>query len=209
MGWTGWVRLKKFWSDFVAWTFALVAEIYPILHRVLCSNKRIPNIRKHHEMHQNMSSGSNVVDRVCSLRKILKQPRGTNFCTNCTSSAQFAPSLKQYRNYRKCTQTPPNAPKHEFRVQWGGSFGKNSDATSWHELFALIKLVQPKLHWVSCSNEAIPNTPKHYETPQNMILGSNGVDRVHSLRKIPTQLRCTNYCTNCTSSAQSAPSFMH
>jgi hypothetical protein len=30
-----------------------------------------------------------------------------------------------------------NAPKHEFRVQWGGSHAfvaKNSDATSWHEL---------------------------------------------------------------------------
>ena len=30
-----------------------------------------------------------------------------------------------------------NAPKHEFRVQWGGScvfVAKNSDASSWHEL---------------------------------------------------------------------------
>ena len=30
-----------------------------------------------------------------------------------------------------------NAPKHEFRVQWGGSgafVSKNTDATSWHEL---------------------------------------------------------------------------
>ena len=30
-----------------------------------------------------------------------------------------------------------NAPKHEFRVQWGGSgvfIVKNSDATSWHKL---------------------------------------------------------------------------
>ena len=28
-----------------------------------------------------------------------------------------------------------------------------------------------------------------------MSLGSNGVDRVHSLRKIPTRLRGTNFCT--------------
>ena len=30
-----------------------------------------------------------------------------------------------------------NAPKHDFRVQWGGSrafVAKNSDASSWHEL---------------------------------------------------------------------------
>src|SRR6185312_12392289 len=36
-------------------------------------------------------------------------------------------------------------------------------------------------------------------------LGSNGVDRVRSLRKIPTRLRGTNFCT---SSARFAPSFV-
>jgi hypothetical protein len=134
MGWTGRVRFEKFRRDFVARSFTLVAQFYPVLHRVLCSNKRIPNIHKHHEMHQNMSLGSNVVDRVCSLQKNLKQLHGTNFCSNCTSSAQFAPSLKQSRNDHKCTQTPPNAPKHQFRIQWGGSFAKNSNVTSWHKL---------------------------------------------------------------------------
>ena len=37
----------------------------------------------------------------------------------------------------KCIQIVQNTPKHEFRVQWGGSGAfamKNSDATSWHEL---------------------------------------------------------------------------
>src|SRR6185503_11005587 len=47
---------------------------------------------------------------------------------------------------------------------------------------ALIALVQPVLHRVSCSNEALPNAPKHYELHQNMSLGSNGMGRVHSLR---------------------------
>ena len=32
----------------------------------------------------------------------------------------------------------------------------------------------------------IPNAPKHYETHQNMSLGSNGVDQVRSLQKITT-----------------------
>ena len=41
---------------------------------------------------------------------------------------------------------------------------------------ALIASVQPILHLVSCSNETLPSAPKHYETHQNMSLGSNGVD---------------------------------
>ena len=58
------------------------------------------------------------------------------------------------------------------------------------------------------SNEIVWNAPKHYETHQNMILGSNGVYRVHSLRKIPMRLRGTNFCINCTSLARFAPSFV-
>ena len=42
----------------------------------------------------------------------------------------------------------------------------------------------------------VPNAPKWYETHQNMSLGSNGVDRVLSLRKIPMRLRGTNFCTS-------------
>ena len=43
---------------------------------------------------------------------------------------------------------------------------------------ALIAQVHPFLHRVSCSDETIPNAPKHYATDQNMSLGSNGVDWV-------------------------------
>ena len=46
--------------------------------------------------------------------------------------------------------------------------------------FALIALVHPVLHQVSYSYETIPNAPKHYATPQNMSLGSNGEDWVRS-----------------------------
>jgi len=73
---------------------------------------------------------------------------------------------------------------------------------------ALIAPVQPVLHRVSCSNETLPNATKHYETHQNMSLGSNGVDRVHSLRKILVRLRGRNGSINCTSSARFAPSFV-
>ena len=48
---------------------------------------------------------------------------------------------------------------------------------------ALITPVQPILQQVLCSKERLPNAPKHYETHQNMSLGSNGVDRVDLLQK--------------------------
>ena len=127
----------------MARSFALVRTV---LHRVSEGNQTVPNAAKWYETHQNMSLGSNEVDRVLSLRKIPMRLRGTNFCT---SSAHFAPSFVRQ----------PNGPK----------------------------------------------TPKWYETHQNMSLGSSGVDRVCSWRKIPLRLRGTNFCT---SSAHFAPSFV-
>jgi len=73
--------------------------------------------------------------------------------------------------------------------------------------FALIAPVQSVLYRVYCRNETIPNAPKHYETRQNMSLGSYGLVWVRSLRKIPTRLRRTNFWTKCTRSARFAPSF--
>jgi len=52
------------------------------------------------------------------------------------------------------------------------------------------------------------NTPKHYATHQNMCLGSNGVDWMRSLRKIPTWHLGKNFRINCTSSPCFASSFM-
>ena len=97
----------------------------------------IPNPSRHYEMHQNMSLGSDGVDRVDLLQKILTRFCGTNFCINCNSSACFEPSIIKQWNGPKCTQTLWNATKHEYWVQWGGSgtfIAKNFDATSWHEL---------------------------------------------------------------------------
>src|SRR4026208_969222 len=67
---------------------------------------------------------------------------------------------------------------------------------------ALIAPVQPVLHRVSCSNETLPNAPKHYETHQNMSLWSNGVDRVRTLRKIPMRFHGPNLSINCTDSTR-------
>ena len=67
---------------------------------------------------------------------------------------------------------------------------------------ALIASVQPVLQRVSCSNETLPNALKHYETHQNISLGSNGVDLVCSLWKIQMRLHGTNFCINCTCSTR-------
>jgi len=75
-------------------------------------------------------------------------------------------------------------------------------------IFALIAPVHTILHQVSCSYETIPNAPKHYATHQNMSLGSNGVDWVRLLQKIPTWLCGTYYCIKCSNSHCFASSFM-
>ena len=106
----------------------------------------VANAPKWYEMHENMSLGSNGVDRVGSLRKIQMRLVARTFA-----------------------------------------------------------LVRPVLHQVSYGNQMVPIAPKWYETHQNVSLGSNGLDRVCSLRKIPTRLRGTNFCT---SSARFALSFV-
>ena len=77
------------------------------------------------------------------------------------------------------------------------------------QTFALIALVQYVLQQVSCSYETIPNAPKYYETDRNISLGSNGRIGCVCGEQIPTWLRATNFCINCTTSPHFAPSFMH
>ena len=131
------VCCEKLQCDFVALTFLLTAPVQYVLHQVSCSYEMIPNAPKYCETDRNISLGSNRVDSLYWLRKIPMWLRGTNFYIKCTSSPRFAPSFMQLRNDPKCTQTLWNTPKHEFRVQWGGSGAlvvKNYNATSWHEI---------------------------------------------------------------------------
>jgi len=136
-GWIGCFRCEKSRCDFVARTFAIIALVHPVLHRVLCSYETMPNAPKYCETDWNICLGSTRLDWVCLLRKIPSWLRGINFCINCTSSPRFAPSFMLLRNDPKWTQTLWNAPKHEFNVQWGGSgafVAKNYNVTSWGEL---------------------------------------------------------------------------
>src|SRR6185295_535477 len=98
MWWIGCVRCEMSRRDFVARTFALIAPVHSVLHRVSCCYETITDEPKHYETYQNMSLGSNGVDWVRLLRKIRKWLHGTNFCINCTSSHRFEPSFMQLRN---------------------------------------------------------------------------------------------------------------
>ena len=135
------------------------------------------------------------------MRKIPTRLRGTNFCS---CSARFAPSFVRQPNSPECTQIVENAPKHKFRVKWGGSgafvtkIPTRLRGTNFCTSLARFELSV-------ATQQTIPNAPKWYETHQNMSLGSNGVDRVLLLRKIPMRLRGTNFCI---SSARFAPSFV-
>ena len=129
------------------------------------------------QTHQNISLGSNGVDWVRSLQKILTRLRGTKFCT---SSARFAPSFVRQPNGPECTQKVRNAPKQQFRAQWGG-------------LGVLIGKIPTRLRGTNfCTSSAYfassfvlqPNGPEctHIvQKHQNVSLGSNGLDRVRSL----------------------------
>ena len=170
----------------------------------------LPNAPKHFEMHHNMSLGSDGVDWADLLQKNSNATLRL-FCINCNSSAWFEPSIVKQRNCPKCTQTLRNKTKHDFRFQWWWvscircvKFGHDFVART----IALIAPFQLVLHRVSCSNEMVPNAPKHYQTHQMMSLGCNGVDWLRLLWKHLTQLCGTNFCINCTSSAQFALSLL-
>ena len=117
MGWIGCVRCKKLWCNLMARTSALIALVQHVLQRVLCSNETLRNARKHYETHQNMSLGSNGVDWVCSLPKILMRLDGTNFCINCISSARL-------HRVSFSNETLPNAPKY-YETHHNMSLGSN------------------------------------------------------------------------------------
>ena len=182
MGRIGCTR-EKSRCDFVARTFALIAPVDPVLHRVSGSYETIPNAAKHYATHQNMSIGSNGVDSVCSLQKIPTWLRGTKFCINSPVHTVLYRVSCSY-------ETIPNAPKH-YATHQNMTLGSNGadwvrslrKIAMWLHVtnFCINCTGDPVLHRVSCSYETIPNAAKHYAMHQNMTLGSNGADWVRSL----------------------------
>ena len=56
MEWVQCVRYEKSRRDFVARTFALIAPVHNVLHRVSRSYETIPNAPKHYATHQKHES---------------------------------------------------------------------------------------------------------------------------------------------------------
>ena len=67
MVWIGSVRCENLQQDIVARTFALIAPVWLVLQQVLCNSEMVPNAPKRKQTHQNLSLGSNGVDRERSL----------------------------------------------------------------------------------------------------------------------------------------------
>ena len=108
----------------------------------------------------------------------------------------------------------PNAPKH-YETHQNMSFGSNGldQVRSSQKITMWLRGTKVCINWTSSVCFAtifmqLRNEPKYYEINRNISLGSNGVDWVRSLWKIPRWLRGTNFCINCTSSPRFAPSFM-
>jgi hypothetical protein len=137
MGWIGCVRCEKFQCDLTAQTCPLIALVQSILYRVPYSNETLPNAPKQYEMLQNMS----LVPMGWIECVLCEKFRCDFMAQTCALMSRVQPVLHRIScSNETLTNTPKhyeNAPKHEFRVQWGGSCGfiaKNSDAISWHKL---------------------------------------------------------------------------
>ena len=153
-------------------------------------------------MHQNMSLEYNLMDQVRSFRKIAMWLRTTNFCT---SSARFAPSFVSQLNGPKCSQILWNAPKHLFRVHWGGMgafVAKNSDNASWHELLhhfgPFSSSFVSQLNGPKCT-KILWNAPKHFLGAMGWI----GCVRCQKFRRdfeartfAPLRPFCTEFCNS-------------
>ena len=171
---TSWHELFHYFIQFTPFC----TEFQAVMER----SQMHPNTMKH----QNMRLGSNGVVRCVRCKKLQCDFVARTFAL----IALVHPILHQVScSYEMIPNAPKHCetPKHEIRVQWGGSgafVARNYNVTSWHDLFALIEPVQYVLQQVSCSYETIPNAPKYKETHRNISFGSNGVDC--SLRKNPT-----------------------
>jgi len=211
MSWTGCVHCEKFHRNFMVQNFAIIAPVQPSLHQVFCIIETIQDAPK---TQQSTPKTKFMVQCGRTGAFVAKNSDTTSWHEPFSLIAPVQPKLLQvlYSN-----ETIPNAPKH-YETHQNMCLGSNRlhRVCSLQKCpmrlcgpnFCIIATVRPILHWVLCCNETITNVPKHYVTHKNMSLGSYGLDRVRSLRKIPSQLHGTNFCTNCTSSAQFAPCFV-
>ena len=132
----GCVRRENFQRDFVAQNFALIAPVLPILLRVYCSNKTIPNDPNITKCNKTWVLGPMICIGCVRSEKFQRDFVAQNFAL----IAPVRPILLQFvavTKWSQMTQTLRNATKHGFWVPWfvsGAFVAKSSHATSWHKL---------------------------------------------------------------------------
>ena len=117
MGWIGCVRCEKSRCDFVARTFAIIALVQPILHRVSCSYETIPNAPKYYETDQNICLGSNGWIRCVRCKKLQCDFVGRTFVSIALVQYVLHPLSCTY-------EMIPNAPKY-YELHQNISLGSN------------------------------------------------------------------------------------
>ena len=131
-----------------------------------------------------------------SLRKIPTQLHGTNFCT---TSARIAPSFVRQSNGHECTKIVRNAPKRQFRVQWGGlgaflvtEFCKATKRSRMHpnSTKRFKTLVYDAMGWIGC---VLCEKFRRDFVAQTFALLMPVLHRVSLIR---TRLRCPNNFPN-------------
>ena len=127
----------------MAQTCALIAQIQPILHRVLCSIKTLPNAPKHYETLQNMSLGSNGVDQLCLLGKFR--------CDFVAKAFGLIAPVQPILHQGSCSnETIQNAPKH-YETQQYMSLGSNG--VGWeHSLRKIPKRLHGTILCINCTS---------------------------------------------------------
>ena len=133
MGWIGCVRCEKSQRDFVARTFALIAPVHPVLHRVSWSYEMIPNTPKHYATHQNMSLGP-----MGWIGSIHREKSWRNFVAR--TFELIAPVHTVLHRVSCSYEMIPNAPKH-YTTHQNLSLGSNG--ADW--VLSLWK-IQTRLH---------------------------------------------------------------
>ena len=117
MGWIECVLCKKFRCDFMAQTCPLIAPVQPVLHRVPCNNKTLPNAPTHYELLQNMS----FVPMGWIECFLYEKFRCDFMAQTCALIAPVQPVLHRVSCSNKILTNAPkhyeNTPKHEFKVQ--------------------------------------------------------------------------------------------
>ena len=120
------IRCEELWHDFVARTFTLIAPVWRILYQVSCNSETFTNVPKRKETQQNMSLGSNGMDRERRYEKFRHDFVARTF-------ALIAPVWRIMQQVSCSSETVPNAPKSKGRHQnfRSGSNGMDRERSLW------------------------------------------------------------------------------